>query len=107
MPRIDDHSFRWLTDRSQSGRHQSHSHKIYQHEHAFESGNALREARHNEKEDLRYRWVDGVCIFLAGHVWIYGPVAQAGEPGIDRQVEIGIDAGSLEASIPDVAINIG
>ncbi len=75
MPRIGDHSFRWLTDRSQSGRHQSHRDKIYQHDHPFESGNALRRPRHNEKEDLRYRWVDRVCIFFAVNVWINGIVA--------------------------------
>jgi hypothetical protein len=107
MPRIDDHSFGWLTDHSQSSRHQSHRHKIYQHEHAFESGDALRHPRHNEKEDLRYRWVDRVRIFFAVNVWINGIVAQSGEPGINRHIEIRIDTGSLEPSIPDVAINIG
>src|SRR4029077_17587860 len=106
MPRIDDHSFRWLTARSQSGRPQSPSPKIRHNERAFESGNALRHPRHNEKEDLRYRWVDRVCIFFAVNVWINGIVPQPGEPRINRQIEIRIDAGSLEPSIPDVAINI-
>src|SRR5271166_6707028 len=107
MPRIDDHSFRWLTDRSQSGRHQSHRHKIYQHKHAFESGDALRHSGHKKIEDLRYRWVDRVRIFFAVNVWINGIVPQRSEPGINRQIEIRIDAGCLEPSIPDVAINIG
>lgn len=70
MPRIDDHSFHWLTERSQSGRDQSHRHKIYQRERAFESGNALRHPRHSEEEDLRDRWVDRVCIFFAVNEWI-------------------------------------
>src|SRR4029077_7532549 len=107
MPRIDDHSFGWLTDRSQSGRHQSHSHKIHQHEQAFEPGDALRHSGRNEKEDLRYRWVDRVCIFFAVNVRIDLFVPKPGEPGINREIEIRIDAGSLEPSIPDVAINIG
>ena len=42
-----------------------------------------------------------MCIFFAVDVWINGIVAQAGEPGIDRQVEIRIDAESLAPSIPD------
>src|ERR1700746_746656 len=107
MPRIEDHSFRWLTDRSQSGRHQSHRDKIYHHDRGFESGNALRRTRHNEKEDLCYRWVNRMCIFFAVNVWINRIVAQPGEPGIDRHIEIWIDASSLELSIPDITINIG
>jgi len=55
---------------------------------------------------MRYRWVDRVCIFFAVNVWINGVVAQPGEPGINRNIEIRIDANPLEASIPDIAIDI-
>src|SRR6516165_4766169 len=107
MPRIGDHSLRWLTDHPQSGGDKSDRHKIYQHEHAFESRNALCHPRHNKKERLCDRWVDCVSIFFAVNVWINVIVTQASEPRINRNIEVRIDAGSLNPSIPDVAVNIG
>ena len=42
-----------------------------------------------------------MCIFFAVNVWINGIVAQPCEPGINRNIEIRIDAESLAPSIPD------
>src|ERR1700732_4645124 len=106
MPRVDDHSFCRLTDRSQSGHQQSHRHEIQEYEDAFEPGNALRQTRDSEEEDLRDWWVDRVCIFLAVNIRVNRVVPQPCKPGINRKIKIRIDAGSLEPSVPDVPIYI-
>src|ERR1700678_2114499 len=106
MPGVHDHPLCRLTYRSESGRYHPHRHEIYQHNHRFESGNGLGNPSNYKKEDLGDGRVDGMRIVLTINIRINRIVAQRGKLGSDRQIEIGIDSGRLDSSVPDITINI-
>jgi len=69
-------------------------------------GHAFADPRDNEEEKLRHRGVDRDGGIDPVDVGKDRPVAQKRERFVGRDIAVGIDAGSLNPAIPDIAIDV-